>query len=47
MLREIGEVLETITAASPILLTFEDLQWVDHSTVDLMSRWRAVADQPN
>ncbi|MGA8596216.1 MAG: AAA family ATPase [Bryobacteraceae bacterium] len=37
MLREIGEALETITAASPMLLIFEDLQWVDHSTVDLIS----------
>jgi hypothetical protein len=37
MLREIGEVLETITAANPMMLIFEDLQWVDHSTVDLIS----------
>jgi tetratricopeptide (TPR) repeat protein len=37
MLREIGEALETITAANPILLIFEDLQWVDRSTVDLIS----------
>ena len=37
MLREIGDVLETITSASPLLLVFEDLQWVDHSTVDLIS----------
>jgi tetratricopeptide (TPR) repeat protein len=37
MLREIGDALETITAASPMLLIFEDLQWVDPSTVDLIS----------
>jgi hypothetical protein len=37
MLREIGEVLETITSRSPLLIIFEDLNWVDHSTVDLIS----------
>lgn len=37
MLREIGEVLETITAKDPLLLVFEDLHWVDDSTVDLIS----------
>jgi DNA-binding winged helix-turn-helix (wHTH) protein/tetratricopeptide (TPR) repeat protein len=37
MLREIGEALETITAANPMMFIFEDLQWVDHSTVDLIS----------
>ncbi|MDB6106969.1 MAG: transcriptional regulator, putative ATPase, winged helix family [Gammaproteobacteria bacterium] len=37
MLREISEALETITAECPLLLVFEDLQWVDHSTVDLIS----------
>ncbi len=37
MLREIGEVLETITSENPLLLVFEDLQWADHSTVDLIS----------
>jgi hypothetical protein len=35
MLREI--VLETITSRSPLLLIFEDLHWVDNSTVDLIS----------
>jgi DNA-binding winged helix-turn-helix (wHTH) protein/tetratricopeptide (TPR) repeat protein len=46
MLREIGDALETLTAASPLLLVLEDLQWVDHSTVDLisaMARRRAPA----
>jgi len=37
MLREIGEALETITTESPLLLLLEDLQWVDPSTVDLIS----------
>jgi len=37
MLREIGDALETIAGASPLLLVFEDLQWADHSTVDLIS----------
>jgi DNA-binding winged helix-turn-helix (wHTH) protein len=37
MLREIGEALETISAAAPLLLILEDLQWVDPSTVDLIS----------
>jgi DNA-binding winged helix-turn-helix (wHTH) protein len=37
MLREIGDVLEAITSRGPLLLVFEDLHWVDHSTVDLIS----------
>ena len=37
MLREIAEVLETLTADRPLLLVFEDLQWVDHATVDLLA----------
>jgi DNA-binding winged helix-turn-helix (wHTH) protein/tetratricopeptide (TPR) repeat protein len=37
MLREIGDVLDSIASASPLLLVFEDLQWVDRSTVDLIS----------
>ena len=37
MLREIGEALEMITAEHPLLLVFEDLQWVDAATVDLIS----------
>ena len=37
MLREIGEAMEIITAESPLLLVLEDLQWVDPSTVDLIS----------
>ncbi len=37
MVREIGDALESITAKVPLLLVFEDLQWVDDSTVDLIS----------
>jgi DNA-binding winged helix-turn-helix (wHTH) protein len=37
MLRELCAALETITANTPLLLVLEDLQWVDHSTVDLIS----------
>jgi predicted ATPase/DNA-binding winged helix-turn-helix (wHTH) protein len=37
MLREIGEALETMTSQKPLLLALEDLQWVDPSTVDLIS----------
>ena len=37
MLREIGDALEAITSASPMLLVFEDLQLVDDSTLDLIS----------
>jgi DNA-binding winged helix-turn-helix (wHTH) protein/tetratricopeptide (TPR) repeat protein len=37
MLREIAALLETITAEQPLLLVFEDLQWVDHATVDLLA----------
>src|ERR1700723_889112 len=37
MLREIGDALESVTAETPLLLVFEDLHWVDDSTVDLIS----------
>src|ERR1700686_4012183 len=37
MLREIGDALESITAETALLLMLEDLQWVDDSTVDLIS----------
>jgi hypothetical protein len=37
MLREICGALETLNVASPLLLVFEDLQWVDTSTLDLIS----------
>ncbi len=37
MVREIDDALETISSENPLLLVFEDLQWVDLSTVDLIS----------
>jgi DNA-binding winged helix-turn-helix (wHTH) protein/tetratricopeptide (TPR) repeat protein len=37
MLREIGDALQPITARHPLLLILEDLQWVDRSTVDVLS----------
>lgn len=36
MLREIGAAFEALTRETPLLLVFEDLQWVDRSTVDLL-----------
>ena len=46
MLREIGDALEAIASRRPLVIVFEDLQWVDYSTVDLISvlaRRRATA----
>src|SRR6202453_1418709 len=37
MVREIGDALDSITAEAALLLMFEDLHWVDDSTVDLIS----------
>src|SRR5580692_3149814 len=37
MVREIGDALDSITAETALLLMFEDLHWVDDSTVDLIS----------
>ncbi len=37
MLREISEVLERISLTEPLVLILEDLQWVDVSTLDLLS----------
>lgn len=37
MVREICETLEGITADNPLVLIFEDLHWVDDSTLDLIS----------
>jgi predicted ATPase len=34
---EIGDALEAIASRSPLVIVFEDLQWVDCSTVDLIS----------
>ena len=37
MLRELREALDTFNLEAPLLWVFEDLQWVDPSTVDLIS----------
>ena len=37
MLREFAEVLETLTAETPLILVLEDLHWSDHATLDLVS----------
>ena len=37
MLREICIALEAIATERPLLLVLEDVQWVDSSTVDLIS----------
>jgi predicted ATPase len=37
MVREICETLESLTAANPLVLVFEDMHWVDPSTLDLIS----------
>jgi len=46
MLREIGAAFDAIAARVPLLLVLEDLQWVDHSTVDalaMLARRRSIA----
>jgi tetratricopeptide (TPR) repeat protein len=37
MVRELCEALETLSADYPLILLLEDLQWVDDSTLDLIS----------
>jgi predicted ATPase len=37
MLREFCEALEALSVDQPIILALEDLQWSDHSTLDLLS----------
>jgi DNA-binding winged helix-turn-helix (wHTH) protein/tetratricopeptide (TPR) repeat protein len=37
MVRELCEALEVMTSAMPLVLVLEDLHWVDHSTIDLIS----------
>jgi predicted ATPase len=42
MLRELTEVLAVLSAAVPLVLVLEDLQWSDHATVEALA---AVAQQ--
>ena len=37
MLREFAEVLDTLTAETPLVLIFEDLHWSDYATLDLVA----------
>jgi DNA-binding winged helix-turn-helix (wHTH) protein/tetratricopeptide (TPR) repeat protein len=37
MLREFAEVLDALTAKTPLLLVFEDLHWSDYATLDLLA----------
>jgi DNA-binding winged helix-turn-helix (wHTH) protein/tetratricopeptide (TPR) repeat protein len=37
MLREMAEVVESLTATTPLLLALEDLHWSDYSTLDLLA----------
>jgi DNA-binding winged helix-turn-helix (wHTH) protein/predicted ATPase len=42
MLREFAEVVETLTAETPLVLVLEDLHWSDYATLDLLAllAWR-------
>src|SRR2546425_3379985 len=37
MLREMAEAVEALTAERGLVLVFEDLQWSDHSTLELIA----------
>src|SRR5262249_59037481 len=37
MLREMAELLEDVTAQTPLLLVLEDLHWSDTATLDLLA----------
>jgi DNA-binding winged helix-turn-helix (wHTH) protein/predicted ATPase len=37
MLRELTEVMDTLTAETPLLLLLEDLHWSDYATLDLVA----------
>src|SRR5262245_49203645 len=37
MLRELAEALEVVTAAEPLVVVLEDLQWSDHATVESLA----------
>jgi len=46
MLRELAEVVETLTAETPLVMVLEDLHWSDYATLDLvalLARRRAPA----
>jgi DNA-binding winged helix-turn-helix (wHTH) protein len=47
MLREIGDALETLAAENTLLLVFEDLQWVDYASLDLIQLWHDGVRRPN
>jgi DNA-binding winged helix-turn-helix (wHTH) protein/tetratricopeptide (TPR) repeat protein len=44
MVRELCEVLESISAQTPLLVILEDLHWVDPSTLDLISAFARRRD---
>jgi hypothetical protein len=37
MIRELAQVLETLTAETPLVLVLEDLHWSDYATLDLLA----------
>src|SRR5207244_864245 len=37
MLREFAEVVDRLTAVTPLILLFEDLHWSDYATLDLLA----------
>jgi predicted ATPase len=37
MLRECADVVDTLTAQTPLVLVFEDLHWSDYATLDLLA----------
>jgi predicted ATPase len=37
MVRELAELLDTLTADMPLVLILEDLHWSDHATLDLLA----------
>ena len=37
MVRELAEMLDTLTAAVPLVLILEDLHWSDHATLDVLA----------
>src|SRR5262249_44118680 len=45
MLRELAQMVETLTAETPLVLVLEDLHWSDYATLDLMA-WLASRPTP-